>query len=281
MSKHQELRAIMKKMSGQDHIITVPRIFIEFLDGDLNTALVLNQLVFYADKTKRTDGFFYKSYGEWEAETGLTRRKIKGSIGKLINKELVATKLKKANGAPTLHYALDYDKMLASIMEKCANPSEQPVTNPDVDKVSDSITDDLQLNSTDELNSSPRAIASVVPFYEENFGGTMTAYHRERLGDWCEALSPEIVLRALEITLLQGGRSLKYAEQILNDWQRFGCRTLDDVEKYEETKKQQKEARRHGRSSQRHAGGTRQSRKEISGNEKQSTLGNGWYRPGA
>lgn len=280
MSKYQEMRNIIKKMSGQDHIITVPRIFIEFLDGDLNTALVLNQLVFYADKTKRTDGFFYKSYGEWEAETGLTRRKIKGSIDKLINKELVATKLKKANGAPTLHYALDYDKMLASIMTKCADPPEQPVTNPDSDNVSDSITDDLQLNSTDELNSSPRAIGSVVQFYEENFGGTMTNYHRERLGKWCEDLSPDIVLRALEITILQGGHSLKYAEQILNDWQRFSCRTIDDVEKYEETKKQQKEARRYGRSSQRHAGGTRQSRKEIRANEKQSTLGRGWYRPG-
>ncbi|WP_079476418.1 DnaD domain-containing protein [Marinococcus halophilus] len=281
MSKHQELRAIMKKMSGQDSIITVPRIFIEYLEGDLNTALVLNQLVFYADKTKRTDGFFYKSYGEWEAETGLTRRKIKGSIDKLVNKELVTTKLKKANGAPTLHYALDYDKMLASITAKCANPSEQSVTNPDSDKVSDSITDDLQLNSTNELNSSRQAFVSVVPFYQENFSGIMTAYHRERLDDWGEALSPEVVLRALEITILQGGRSLKYAEQILNDWQRFGCRTLDDVENYEKTKKQQKEARRHGRSSPRHARGTRQSRKEISGNEKQSTLGNGWYRPGS
>lgn len=288
MSKHQELRAVIKKMSGQDNMITVPRIFIEFLEGDLNTALILNQLVFYSDKTKRTDGFFYKNYDEWEAETGLTRRKIKGSIDKLIKKELVTTKLKKANGAPTLHYALDYDKMLDSIMTKCANPSEQNVSNPDSDKMSDSLTDDLQLRTTDDLNSSSRrhapesgaetpneepilevhpeepkpksetdeqkeAVGRVFQFYDNNFGGTMTNYHRERLGDWCDDLEPEIVLRALETTILQGGNNLKYVDRILNDWHRANCRTIADVEKHEDAKKQQRQRQHSNKEVNKHA----------------------------
>ncbi|MFC3526526.1 hypothetical protein ACFOLK_18850 [Marinococcus halophilus] len=62
MSKHQELRAIMKKMSGQDSIITVPRIFIEYLEGDLNTALVLNRLCSTLTN-EAYDGFFYKATG--------------------------------------------------------------------------------------------------------------------------------------------------------------------------------------------------------------------------
>ena len=126
-------------MSGQDSVITIPKIYIDFT-GDLTTAAILNQLVFYSDKGKRSDGFFYKSYKEWEEETGLTKRQVSYSIGKIKDLGLVETKLKKANGSPTIHYKLDYDKLLDSIVTKCHYRLEQNVTI-DSDKVSQSLTE--------------------------------------------------------------------------------------------------------------------------------------------
>ena len=62
-------------MSGQDNVITVPKIYIEYT-GDLTTAVLLNQIVFYSDKSKRKDGFFYKTYKEWEEEICFTKRQV-------------------------------------------------------------------------------------------------------------------------------------------------------------------------------------------------------------
>ena len=139
MSNYKQLREVIKRMSGQDNIITIPKIYIEFT-GDLTTAALLNQIVFYSDKGKRQDGFFYKSYKDWENETGLTKRQVSYSIKKLKELGFVETKLKKANGAPTIHYKLDYDKMLDSIVTKCNFPLLQNVTI-DSDKMSQSLTE--------------------------------------------------------------------------------------------------------------------------------------------
>lgn len=152
MSNYTTIRDLLKKMSGQDNTITIPKIYVEFT-GDLTAALVLNQIVFWSDKSKRTDGFFYKSYKEWHEETMLTERQVRYAVDKLKKQGIVETKLKKANGAPTLHYKLNFDTLLESILTLCQNPTLQDVSIHS-DKMSESLTDDYdsrlqQLNTTD------------------------------------------------------------------------------------------------------------------------------------
>lgn len=71
MSNYNTIRTIISQISGQENIVVVPKLFVK-LTGDLTTAILLNQIVFYSDKSKRTDGFFYKTYKEWEEEICLT-----------------------------------------------------------------------------------------------------------------------------------------------------------------------------------------------------------------
>ena len=166
MSNYVELRNILRKMSGQDSVITIPKIYIDFT-GDLTTAAILNQLVFYSDKGKRSDGFFYKSYKEWEEETGLTKRQVSYSIGKIKDLGLVETKLKKANGSPTIHYKLDYDKLLDSIVTKCHYRLEQNVTI-DSDKMSQSLTENTTENTTENnISTSKIPYKDIIDYLNE------------------------------------------------------------------------------------------------------------------
>lgn len=147
MSNYKNIRNIIKRMSGQDNVITVPKIYVEYT-GDLTTAVLLNQIVFYSDKSKRKDGFFYKTYKEWEEEICLTKRQVSYSTEKLKKLGILETEVMKANGAPTVHYKLDYDKLVDSIVTKCNFPLEQNVTL-DSNKMSQSLTENTTENTTE------------------------------------------------------------------------------------------------------------------------------------
>lgn len=147
MSNYKAMRELTRRLSGQENVFTVPRIYVQYT-GDLTTAILLNQIVFYSDKSSRKDGFFYKTYDEWEREICLTKRQVSYSTEKLKALGVVETKIKKANGAPTVHYKLDYDKLVDSIVTKCHFPLEQNVTI-DNDKKSLSLTESTTENTTE------------------------------------------------------------------------------------------------------------------------------------
>lgn len=144
------IRTIISQISGQENIVVVPKLFVK-LTGDLTTAILLNQIVFYSDKSKRTDGYFYKSYKEWEEEVCLTKRQVSYSTAKLKEMGLVETKLMKANGAPTLHYKLDYDKLVQWIVTNCNNGKSQNVTI-DSNNMSQSLTE-ITTKTTTEITT--------------------------------------------------------------------------------------------------------------------------------
>lgn len=153
MSNYSAIREVLNRMSGQYNTFTVPKIYVEFT-GDLTTAILLNQIVFLSDKSKRKDGFFYKTYKEWEDEICLTKRQVSYSTKKLKDMGFLETAVKKANGAPTLHYKLDYDKLLDSIVTFCNIPLEQNVTFQS-DKVSHSLTETTTENTTETTTNIP------------------------------------------------------------------------------------------------------------------------------
>jgi len=151
MSNYNTIRTIISQISGQENIVVVPKLFIK-LTGDLTTAVLLNQIVFYSDKSKRTDGYFYKSHKEWQEEICLTKRQVSYSTAKLKEMGLVDTKLMKANGAPTLHYKLDYDKLVDWIVTNCNNGKSQNVTI-DSNNMSQSLTENTTENTTKKKTS--------------------------------------------------------------------------------------------------------------------------------
>lgn len=98
--------------------------------GRLDVASMLSRLIYWGGKVSRPTGF-YKSDSELATEATLTPAQVRRLREKLVACSIVRTSLRKANGAPTLHYTLDWDVLDRFIEEhlksglpliKLANP---------------------------------------------------------------------------------------------------------------------------------------------------------------
>jgi hypothetical protein len=115
-SAREDTLTLIQSFTGQKNILTIPAEFIHYT-GSIDCALFLSQLLYWSDKGKRKDGFIYKTYSEWEKEICLNEYKARKAANILKAKGILETKLKKANGSPTVHYRLDLNKFSESFME--------------------------------------------------------------------------------------------------------------------------------------------------------------------
>lgn len=71
-----------------------------------------------------------------------------------------------------------------------------------------------------------KQISDVLNFYENHFGMT-SDYIRQSILKWCNDLNPELVKRALEISVEDNVLKFRYANAILVDWANKGIDTLE------------------------------------------------------
>lgn len=125
MNNQQRITALIKSISGQANTLTIPRVYIALVGGNIEVALFLSQSVYWSDRTTRPDGFFFKSYREWEEEIGLSQFKIKNAADKLVEMGVMQTKIKKANKAPTVHYRVDIRSLTDLIIKFLDNQESE------------------------------------------------------------------------------------------------------------------------------------------------------------
>ncbi|MGG3873189.1 hypothetical protein [Brevibacillus laterosporus] len=116
----QQTFNLIQHLTGQKNLLTVPKVFVEYCN-DFTAALLLSQIIFWADRTESEDGYFFKSYKDWEEEICLTEYQVRRSTKRLEELDILETKLKKANGAPTVHYRLKKDQFSESILKFLQN----------------------------------------------------------------------------------------------------------------------------------------------------------------
>ncbi len=63
----------MKTIELLDRPIAYHRVFVTLV-GSVKGAIMLSQAMYWQNRAKQTDGWWYKTAQEWEDETGLTRR---------------------------------------------------------------------------------------------------------------------------------------------------------------------------------------------------------------
>lgn len=83
-------------------------------------------------------------------------------------------------------------------------------------------------------------ISKAIRTYEQVFG-LANAINIQTIQYWCQDLSPELVIKALEITSSNNARSFKYTEAILRNWEKLGIQTVEDVEALEKQREVQQE----------------------------------------
>jgi len=119
----QEVFELISKMTGEKNILAIPKIFLK-ATGSLQTGVFLSQLIYWSDKGNRDDGYIYKTHAEWEKEIFLSKYEINKARAELERLGLLETKVKKANGNPTVHYKLLQKPLIDWLVKFLKNESE-------------------------------------------------------------------------------------------------------------------------------------------------------------
>ena len=174
MSNYNDMKLLIATYSGNERHITIPKIYLE-LTNDYPTAALLNQMIFWSDKTKRRDGFFYKTYKEWEEETFLSEYQVRRASNSLKELGFLETKLKKANGSPTLHYKLDMDALSESIVKKLKNRNQTNLRNDtEVSQESLTVDDTVNDNSNTSVEVAKYPYKEVIEYLNEKTGKSIS-----------------------------------------------------------------------------------------------------------
>jgi DnaD/phage-associated family protein len=100
--------------------IALHPIFVQ-ITGSLTAGVLLSQAYYWSQRTTLPDGWFYKTQAEWTDETYLSRKEIETARRKLRQCDFWNEDLRKADGAPTVHYKLDMDKLGQAILAFAQN----------------------------------------------------------------------------------------------------------------------------------------------------------------
>lgn len=150
MSDNEQVGYLIKQFNGKRNNVIIPMVYIKML-GDLNAAAVLAQIIYWTEK--KDEGWFYKSYPEWEAETGLSQYQIKRAVDGDKRTKAKAEKSKKnpratlrdlgiktdlrraENGKTCLHYTIDFN-VFVPILEVFIETGEMNIVhNTDMNNV--------------------------------------------------------------------------------------------------------------------------------------------------
>ena len=169
------VKRLLFSYSGSERNIVIPESLIK-VAGDLQSAALLNQCIYYTDITKRTDGYFYKTYKEWQEEIYLSKYQVNKIIGRFEKLGIVETKKKKANGAPTIHYRVNMENLIdlmAETFEKLDENSGK--TASDVESKETSLSKVKKLNNGKLRNltmESKETSQTLTENYTENYTET-------------------------------------------------------------------------------------------------------------
>ena len=79
MSNYDNMKALIERISGQPSVISIMRLYVDIF-GDLETAAVVSQCVFWSDKGTIEEGWFYKSRDDWKKAIGIKRTALDSAI---------------------------------------------------------------------------------------------------------------------------------------------------------------------------------------------------------
>lgn len=165
MNNRDYISSIITQFSGQNNIIPIPTIYIRITE-DYPSAALLNQMIYWSDRTSRKDGYFYKSYNEWYEELHLTEYQVRRATKKLKSFGFVDTALKKANGAPTLHYKVDTKEVSEWILKKLKNGNLRN-SRMDSEETQESLTEITTKTTTEITNNNILSPSSTAYPYKD------------------------------------------------------------------------------------------------------------------
>ena len=206
--------SLIESVSGQSNILTIPRIFIE-ATGDIESALLLSQLLYWTGRSTRPDGYIYKTYREWQEEIGLTQHQVSRATNKLKSFGILETVVKKANGSPTVHYRVITDMFSKWIMQFLVNGLLKNAKSI-INKVHNPLTEITTEITTIDDDENPPEIKKIYLKLKDDFNQDTTTA-REMVAEYLEKYGPSDTLKAMNKAIEQNCLKLVYVKAILEN----------------------------------------------------------------
>lgn len=92
-------------LSGQDNVLVVRRPFVA-ITGSLEAALLLDQCLYWFERSTAEGGWFYKSDADWTAELPLSRYAVRKARGRLVELGVLEVEVRSQGGAPTTFHRI-------------------------------------------------------------------------------------------------------------------------------------------------------------------------------
>jgi DnaD/phage-associated family protein len=214
----------------------------------LNEAIILQQLNYWIQISKHEhEGrkWVYNTYEDWQMQFPFwSISTIRRAISKL-EKEglLIAGNFNRSHIDKTKWYSIDFE-----VLEGLNSPSvqnEQSIDHNEQSSCSERADELVNLNkaipeSTSESSSdikkevkedAPAGHMKLNPFefFQENGFGSIGGHIAEKITAWCEDLSDELVIYAMEIAVESGQCKWSYVNAILVNWVQRKLTTVEQV----------------------------------------------------
>jgi len=179
-SFQQQIFNMIQSLSGEKNLLAIPREIIHFT-GDLESGAFLAQLIYWTDKGSRKDGFIYKTIKEWQDEVFISEYALRKIRKRLEGMGILETKLKKANGNPTLHYKINQkafvDQFLRFQRKETCITNNQDCVSEDSLTYTTSQTTDIKYNNHNGTKSDD-VRTKEIKGYVERASSTIAYYFR-------------------------------------------------------------------------------------------------------
>ena len=144
-------------------------------------------------------------------ELSMDKHKVMMLISNLTDKNILSLDIIKCGRKTEEYISLDllYDKLLNIVI--------------------DNNEDDVKIND------------SIFSVFEEELGRLLSPMEIEQIKEWvCTYKNEELIKAALKETVLNGVNNLRYIDSILNDWNKKGYKTKEDIIKDKENYRKKK-----------------------------------------
>lgn len=131
-SQENLTRRLLQQMAGDRNTITLHKFIIDVCDGDHLKALLVEQLMYWSERSRSADGEVAKSDADWHDELRLSPRQMR-RIRDWLKKSKVADVARKRSpyysGQPVYHYALNWKVLQAQVKAKLTAELDEPVSS--------------------------------------------------------------------------------------------------------------------------------------------------------
>lgn len=149
----KDIKTLTREIFGQANVISVPRVLV-LLTRDHVSAILLNQIIYWSERSEKGNGWFYKTADEWYGELAITYSQIERALNKKLRKLGVETCVKKVGATPKTHYRINHNvfgTLFLSFLEsqKVRNSGDLKIKEPNF-----SNSGDLKIHDSQESRKS-------------------------------------------------------------------------------------------------------------------------------